>query len=422
MTISIITTKQSFECNGSLKEFDFSFPADSTADIKALIRNADGIETELTVTSQYSVALSPDGTGGVLTTVATWATGNTLVVYRETEATQETEYKNNHAFDQDVLESNLDKATMILQEVSEATGRCPKFKLSSGLKDVEIADLVAGKVLKVRDSGDGIDMGATGDEIANAQAYAEAAETAKTGAQTAQNKAEKWAEEAENVEVETGKYSAKHYSAKASESAAGVNLPSIITGDAAKILKVKTDETGYELQSMPAFAASGANADITSMTGLNNNGIPVEKVAGALQLSSFQKARAYLNTDQSVASGSFVKVALDTTSFDTSSIVDTSNHRIKPTKAGYYWVTGSVGIIILSTEGNYFTILSINGSEKSRGIRFNTIGDASSGVSDVIYFDGLDDYVELFVYQNSGSAQPLEVGSAITYLSIVGPF
>ena len=388
MTISIITTKQSFECNGSLKEFDFSFPADSTADIKALIRNADGIETELTVTSQYSVALSPDGTGGVLTTVATWATGNTLVVYRETEATQETEYKNNHAFDQDVLESNLDKATMILQEVSEATGRCPKFKLSSGLKDVEIADLVAGKVLKVRDSGDGIDMGATGDEIANAQAYAEAAETAKTGAQTAQNKAEKWAEEAENVEVETGKYSAKHYSAKASESAAGVNLPSIITGDAAKILKVKTDETGYELQSMPAF----------------------------------QKARAYLNTDQSVAPGSFVKVALDTTSFDTSSIVDTVNNRIKPTKAGYYKINGAVGIN-LSAATNFFATLCINGSEKSRGSRYEGLqGHIASAVSDLLYFNGSSDYVELFVYQNSGSAQPLEVGSAITYLSIVGPF
>ena len=41
-----------------------------------------------------------------------------------------------------------------------------------------------------------------------------AAETAQTGAETAETNAEKWAEEDEDVEVETGKYSAYHWSQK----------------------------------------------------------------------------------------------------------------------------------------------------------------------------------------------------------------
>lgn len=41
------------------------------------------------------------------------------------------------------------------------------------------------------------------------------AETAKTGAETAEALAQQWAEEAEDVQVETGLYSAKHWAAKA---------------------------------------------------------------------------------------------------------------------------------------------------------------------------------------------------------------
>jgi hypothetical protein len=49
----------------------------------------------------------------------------------------------------------------------------------------------------------------------NAETAETNAETAETNAEAAEAKAEKWAEETEDVEVETGKYSAKHWAAKA---------------------------------------------------------------------------------------------------------------------------------------------------------------------------------------------------------------
>lgn len=138
MTILSTITKQSFECNGSLREFDFTFTAVSVDDIKALILNPTGVETELTALSQYSVTLNPDGSGGTLTTVATWATGNTLIVYRVTDHTQETEYKNNRVFDQNVLENDLDKMIMIAQETDEKVNRALIFPMSDPVGSVEM--------------------------------------------------------------------------------------------------------------------------------------------------------------------------------------------------------------------------------------------------------------------------------------------
>ncbi len=55
-----------------------------------------------------------------------------------------------------------------------------------------------------------------------------------------------WADEVENTEVTTGKYSALHWAAKAAASAGTNNLPAIGAGDAGKGLIVNPGETGYD--------------------------------------------------------------------------------------------------------------------------------------------------------------------------------
>jgi uncharacterized protein (TIGR02145 family) len=56
------------------------------------------------------------------------------------------------------------------------------------------------------------------DKAAEASGHADDAETAQTAAQTARDKSADWAEEDEDVEVETGQYSAKHHALKAADS------------------------------------------------------------------------------------------------------------------------------------------------------------------------------------------------------------
>ena len=61
------------------------------------------------------------------------------------------------------------------------------------------------------------------------------------------NEAKDWANKLGDT-VDGSEYSAKKYAQDAADAAAGVNLPAISSGDADKVLKVKSDESGYELK------------------------------------------------------------------------------------------------------------------------------------------------------------------------------
>ncbi|SDG44492.1 hypothetical protein [Thalassobaculum litoreum] len=89
-----------------------------------------------------------------------------------------------------------------------------------------------------------------------------AAAGAATAAGTARDKAEQWADADEDVEVEPGRFSAKHRAAEAAAFAAGLNLPPVDAGDAGKALIVKGDGSGFEVGSVDlAPVAASANVN-----------------------------------------------------------------------------------------------------------------------------------------------------------------
>jgi hypothetical protein len=141
--------------------------------------------------------------------------------------------------------------------------------------------------------------------------------------------------------------------------------------------------------------------------------------------SFFQKASMYRSgTSQSIPNNTWTKVQLNAVSFDPYSICDVSNYRIKPTKAGYYLVIG-YGSIDLAGGRVFIVIIYKNGSVLVYGtdvaLLSSLIGYTRSIVSQIVYMDGSTDYLELWCYQESGSARSLLSGSENTYLSIVGP-
>jgi len=104
----------------------------------------------------------------------------------------------------------------------------------------------------------------------NAANSESAAATSETNAAASEAKAEKWAEENEDVEVEAGKYSAKHYAAKSEESAdasaasASIIPSPVASKEGALILQNATDD-GYDLLETQGSAgqvltSAGANA------------------------------------------------------------------------------------------------------------------------------------------------------------------
>jgi microcystin-dependent protein len=91
-----------------------------------------GADTELTYTTDYTVAVNSDGIGGVVTLVDPAAVGTgTLTVYRTTTNKQESDYDDWNQFPADTIETDLDIRTMISQEQSEELDRTLKLSISS---------------------------------------------------------------------------------------------------------------------------------------------------------------------------------------------------------------------------------------------------------------------------------------------------
>ena len=113
-------------------------------------------------------------------------------------------------------------------------------------------------------------------------------------------------------------------------------------------------------------------------------------------------------TAQSVSNQTWTKVALNTKDFDTNSNFDaTTNYRFQPTVAGYYQLSSFVSGPSNSTQ-NQITAIYKNGSiYKYLGAvqNLNATAVVNDGVSGsmLISLNGSTDYVELWVYQQTGS-------------------
>jgi hypothetical protein len=129
-------------------------------------------------------------------------------------------------------------------------------------------------------------------------------------------------------------------------------------------------------------------------------------------LGFWQKARGYCSSVQAIPGNAWTKAQVNTISFDPSGIVDTTNYRIKPTKAGYYQINANV-LVNVSLD---FVAIYRNG-----GLYAYAGGaETSAFVSDIVYCNGVSDYVEMWAYlPSAGSIEP---NGAENYLSLVGPF
>lgn len=122
---------------------------------------------------------------------------------------------------------------------------------------------------------------------------------------------------------------------------------------------------------------------------------------------------AYQSVAQSIASGSIVKIQLQTEEWDTANAFDNvTNYRFTPQVAGYYLFTYSVGWD--SGLTNVLTMLFKN------GVRMKDSVLPSSGIitggSGMLFLNGTTDYVELFGFQASGVAHNTSAAVNQTFL------
>ncbi|CAB5212616.1 hypothetical protein UFOVP192_37 [uncultured Caudovirales phage] len=111
---------------------------------------------------------------------------------------------------------------------------------------------------------------------------------------------------------------------------------------------------------------------------------------------------AYGNAGQSIATSTWTKIAYNTKIFDTNSNYDNAtNYRFTPTVSGYYQINANV-FTSSSAAGLAFIAIYKNGAIYCYG---NVVPNTNGGyitVNSLLNCNGSTDYIEIYVYQNSG--------------------
>lgn len=132
MTIASTDSKISYAGNGSTTVFAVPFYFLANGDLRVVLVDALGAETEQTYTTHYTLTGAGDPNGGSLTMVTAPASGKTLVILREPEIVQETQYVENDDFPASAHEKALDLLTMICQSLKEQIDRSVKVGITGG--------------------------------------------------------------------------------------------------------------------------------------------------------------------------------------------------------------------------------------------------------------------------------------------------
>jgi len=156
MTVSSLSVKNSYNGDNSTTSFAFTFPIHSSAELQVILRAANGTETVQTLTTHYSI-VDNGASGGQVNFVTAPGTGITVVLLRNTNLTQETDYISNDPFPAETHEAALDKLTLQQQELQEEVDRSIKLSRTNTMNSTEFivgSTDRAGKILGFDDNGE----------------------------------------------------------------------------------------------------------------------------------------------------------------------------------------------------------------------------------------------------------------------------
>lgn len=260
MTVENQVNKTEPQVMGTTVDYPFTFTVltkDPTEDIarqaiKVIV--SDGItQTQLTYGTDYSVTLNKNGIGGTVTVTDKRTSDYSLIVYREYDFKQESDYQNYNAFPADTMEQNLDKLTMIAQQLKEKSDRAVTVDMFSEadpselVNEIEALYGVKDEVITAAGNIDSIVTAAENiDAIVDAPDQAMAAAQSATVAEQAENNTLSYKNEASSAaqQAVASSESASNYAQSASESAQlAVSALSLQVGDIG--IAISVDETTW---------------------------------------------------------------------------------------------------------------------------------------------------------------------------------
>ena len=152
MTVSSLTTKNSYSGNGSTSAFSYTFKIFDDDDVTVIIRtDSTGTETVKTKTTHYTVSGVGNAGGGTITFTSgnTPASGETVLLLRNTPLTQATDYTPNDPFPAATHEDALDKLTLISQDTQEEIDRSIKLSRANTMTSTEFTVPAATRANKI---------------------------------------------------------------------------------------------------------------------------------------------------------------------------------------------------------------------------------------------------------------------------------
>ena len=159
MTISTTTIKNSYSGNDSTTAFSYTFKITADSEMQVIIRSSTGTETIKSLTTHYTVSGAGDASGGTVTTTSgnTVATGETIILRRNTTQTQGMDLIENDPLPANTLETAVDKNLAISQELQEQLDRSFKVSKTNTISSPEFTTSAtdrASKTLGFDSSGD----------------------------------------------------------------------------------------------------------------------------------------------------------------------------------------------------------------------------------------------------------------------------
>lgn len=121
--------------NGSTTAFPFSFKVFTTADVTVVRTNLSGVESTLTLGTDYTVSLNANqnsNPGGTVTMLTAPASGFLITLTSSLGYTQTLDLTNQGGFYPSTINDALDRATIQIQQLNEQVGRAAKVNISSG--------------------------------------------------------------------------------------------------------------------------------------------------------------------------------------------------------------------------------------------------------------------------------------------------
>nr|BAR33707.1 putative tail fiber [uncultured Mediterranean phage uvMED] len=160
MTISTTTIKNSYSGNGSTSVFNYTFKITDEDHVTVIIRtDSTGTETTKTKTTHYTVSGVGGSSGGAITFQSGHipASGETVLLRRDTPQTQGMDLIENDPLPADTLETAHDKVMSVAQEVQEEVDRSLKLSRTNTMTSTEFtvgATDRANKILAFDSSGE----------------------------------------------------------------------------------------------------------------------------------------------------------------------------------------------------------------------------------------------------------------------------